>query len=145
MLGNKAESSVTNANGDAITGLAINPTHVSKLSPDTVSRYDPLPSTLWVNDEGYIQDCCAHTQEVFGYRRDELKGQHVSVLLPDLHKTSMLDEVGINPRLAFLCRCSTPFRGVNRAGIGSAYSITPHLISASVGRGLALILRSKVY
>jgi hypothetical protein len=145
MLGNKSNSAVTNSEGDTCTNLRVNPAHVSKLSSDTVSKYDPLPSTLWVNEDGYILDCCAHTQEVFGFWCDELRGRHISMLLPDLKNTSMLDERGISPALAFLCQCVTPFRGVNRAGIGSAYSITPRLISTSVGRGLMLILRSKIY
>ena len=145
LLDNKRDSVVTNSEGDICTNLKVNPVHVSKLSSETVSRFDPLPCTLWVNDEGYILDCCAHTQEVFGYWRDELKGQHISVLLPDLKNTSMLDESGISPALAFLCRCVTPFRGMNLAGMGSAYSITPQLISTSVGRGFVLVLRSKLY
>jgi hypothetical protein len=29
---------------------------------------------VWVNDKGYILNCCPHTPEVFGYWRVELKG-----------------------------------------------------------------------
>lgn len=67
------------------------------------------------------------------------------MLLPDLDRMSLLDEGGVSPQLAYLCRCATPFRGVNRAGIASTYSITPLLISTNVGCGLTLILRSKLY
>jgi hypothetical protein len=145
MFDDKLTSVVTNAEDDAKTRLTFNPIHVSRLSPDTVSKYDPLPSTLWVSDEGYILDCCAHTQDVFGFWRDDLRGQHISMLLPDLKNTAMLDEGGINPKLRLHCRRGTPFRGVNREGIASAYTITLELISTSVGQGLMLILRSKSY
>jgi hypothetical protein len=146
MLGNRSHSSETEAESDdTSTGLGFSPAHVSRLPNDTVSRYDPLPSTLWVSEDGFVIDCCAHTEEVFGFWRDELRGKHISTLLPDLKNISMVDERGVSPALAFLCQCVTPFCGVNRAGIGSAYSIVPHLISSSVGRGLMLILRSKIF
>ncbi|MGA7178687.1 MAG: PAS domain-containing protein, partial [Thiobacillaceae bacterium] len=124
MFDDTLSSDVTNAGDDANTHLTLNPTHVSNLSPDTVSTYDPLPSTLWVNDEGYILDCCAHTQEVFGFWRDDLRGRHISMLLPDLKNTAMLDEGGITPKLRLHCRPGTLFRGVNREGIVNAYAIT---------------------
>jgi hypothetical protein len=146
MLGKSANSVVSDAaSDDTFPGLRANPAHVSRLSTDTVGKYDPLPSTLWVNEDGFVLDCCAHTEEVFGFWRDELLGKHISMLLPDLKNISMIDERGVSPALAFLCQCVTPFCGVNRAGIGSAYSIVPHLISTSIGRGLMLILRSKIF
>lgn len=132
----------THAGGrDANTPLTCDPNPVlSKPSPYRVSLHDPLPSIVWVNDEGYILDCCAHTLEVFGYWRDELKGQHISILLPDLDTTALLDESGISPALQFLCQSVTPFRGMDRAGTGSAYAVSPQLVSTSIGQGLMLIL-----
>jgi hypothetical protein len=47
------------------------------------------------------------------------------MLLPDLGDTALLDETGISPALEFLCRCVAPFRGVDRAGTGRAYSVSP--------------------
>ncbi|MGO9443284.1 MAG: PAS domain-containing protein [Thiobacillaceae bacterium] len=142
-LDDKLNSVAANEADDAHIRLTFSPTHVCRLSPDTVSRFDPLPSTLWVSEEGYILDCCAHTQEVFGFWRDDLRGQHVSMLLPDLKHTTLLDDAGIHPKLRLHCRRGTAFRGVNRDGIGCAYALTVQLISTSVGRGLMLILRSK--
>jgi hypothetical protein len=146
MLDDNANFVVTHAGGrDASTPLTYDPDPVpSRPSQDLASLHDPLPSIVWVNDGGYILDCCAHTQEVFGYWRDELKGQHISIMLPDLDTTSLLDESGISPVLEFLCRSTTPFRGMDRAGTGSAYAVSPQLVSTSIGQGLVLILHSKL-
>jgi hypothetical protein len=90
-----------------------------------------------------FKNCCAHTQEAFGFWRDDLRGQHVSILLPDLKHTSLLDDAGIHPKLRVYCRPGTAFRGVNREGIARAYALTGQLISTSVGRELMVISRSK--
>lgn len=71
---------------------------------------------ITLNDQGVILDCCSTCENAFGYRQDELKGRHVSALLPSLQDTELVLEDRINSRLAFLCRCATPFQARRRDG-----------------------------
>lgn len=71
---------------------------------------------ITLDDQGIILNCCSTCEKVFGYRRDELKGRHVSALLPSLQDTELVLEERINSRLAFLCRCATPFQARRRDG-----------------------------
>jgi PAS domain S-box-containing protein len=71
---------------------------------------------ITLNDQGIILNCCSTCEHVFGYRQDELEGRHVSTLLPYLRDTELVLEDRINSRLAFLCRCATPFQARRRDG-----------------------------
>jgi PAS domain S-box-containing protein len=71
---------------------------------------------MTLNDQGIILNCCSTCEYVFGYRQDELEGRHVSTLLPSLRDTELVLEDRINSRLAFLCRCATPFQARRRDG-----------------------------
>lgn len=73
-------------------------------------------SKITLDDQGIILNCCATCENVFGYRQDELKGHHVSKLLPCLQDTELVLEDRINTRLAFLCRCASPFQARRRDG-----------------------------
>lgn len=65
---------------------------------------------LVVDDHGMIQFCNQTCEQVFGHQGDELKGLHISTLLPQLENTALVHEDRINSRLAFLCHCAIPFQ-----------------------------------
>jgi PAS domain S-box-containing protein len=69
-----------------------------------------------LNDKGVILNCCPTCEQVFGYRKDELGGRHVSTLLPHMKDTELVLEDRINSRLAFLCHCAIPFQARHRDG-----------------------------
>jgi PAS domain S-box-containing protein len=95
---------------------------------------------IWVDTDGGIQDCNGDTEAMFGYWRDELRGRHISLLLPFLSQTELTGKNGINPRLAFLCRCAMAFLGRNRDGNEREYSVFFSLISRKMGRVIKIII-----
>ncbi len=87
------------------------------------SPFEPLATIprdlakITLDDRGIILNCCSTCEKVLGYRQDELKGRHVSALLPSLQGTELVLEERINSRLAFLCHCATPFQARRRDGL----------------------------
>ena len=69
---------------------------------------------LTLDDAGMIQECDGNCEEMFGYAQSELKGRHVSVLLPQLEGMALVQNNRANPRLSHLCRCGAAFRGRRR-------------------------------
>jgi PAS domain S-box-containing protein len=69
-----------------------------------------------LDDLGMIRNCSHACEQVFGYRPDELMGRHVSMLLPELPDTELVQEGRINSKLAFLCRCAIAFQARHRDG-----------------------------
>lgn len=72
-------------------------------------RSDDL-ATLTLNDLGVIRDCSSACERVFGYMQEALVGRHISMLLPQLADTDLVQEGRINSRLAFLCHCAFAFQ-----------------------------------
>lgn len=66
-------------------------------------------ATLALDTSGLIRDCSDATEELFGYARDSLIGRHISVLLPALAHTALLQGDYINPHLGHLSHCGVPF------------------------------------
>jgi len=73
-------------------------------------------AALVVNGRGTILDCDPSGEALFGYRRNELVGQHVSMLLPQLAEVDLLQNGQINPYLRFLCRIGRNFTAVTEGG-----------------------------
>lgn len=88
-------------------------THVSSGVPDA-GKIDLAVLTL--NDQGVIRDCSRACEQVFGYPPEELAGHHVSMLLPQLPDTDLVQEGRINSRLAHLCHCAVAFQARRRDG-----------------------------
>lgn len=65
------------------------------------------PAALTLDEEGLILDCSPVTERLFGYVRHDLLGRHVSKLLPDLAKRTLVQGDQVEPRLAYLSRCRT--------------------------------------
>ena len=72
--------------------------------------------TLTLDDLGVIRDCSRACEQVFGYLPEELAGRHVSMLLPQLPDTDLVQEGRINSRLAHLCHCAVAFQARRRDG-----------------------------
>ena len=88
-------------------------THVSSGVSDA-GKIDLAVLTL--NDQGVIRDCSRACEQVFGYPPEELAGRHVSMLLPQLPDTDLVQEGRINSRLAHLCHCAVAFQARRRDG-----------------------------
>jgi len=117
---------------------------MASATPEVV--YDTPGDALWINEQGQILDCTGLIEEMFGYWTSELKGRHVSMLLPDLAHTRWLDHNGDNsPRRAVQSCGAIAFVGVKPAGDEGAYSEFLKLISTKAGRELTVILRSQIH
>jgi len=113
-------------------------------TPEVV--YDTPSDALWINEQGQILDCSGPIEEMFGYWKSELKGRHVSMLLPDLAHTQWLDHSGdTSPRLVVQSRGAIAFGGVKPARDDGAYSEFVKLISTKIRRELTVILRSQIH
>jgi len=88
-------------------------THASSSGPDA-GKIDLAVLTL--NELGVIRDCSQACEQVFGYLPEELAGRHVSMLLPQLPDTDLVQEGRINSRLAHLCHCAFTFQARRRDG-----------------------------
>jgi len=73
-------------------------------------------AVLTLNDLGVILHCSRDCEQVFGYPLEELAGCHVSMLLPQLPYTDLVQEGRINSRLAHLCHCAVAFQARRRDG-----------------------------
>lgn len=126
---------------EAMTYRPSNRPFPAPVPPATPDQEEGLPSVLWVDAQGRILDCCEHAQAMFGYRREELKGRHVSLLLPGLADTELMRAGDINPRLGFRCRCATPFRAVRRDGGERGCTLFVNLVALPAGLALAVSVR----
>lgn len=81
--------------------------------PDT-AMFDFAVLTL--DDLGVIRKGSQACEPLFGYLPEALVGQHISILLPQLPDTGLVQEDRINSRLAHLCRCATAFQAKRRDG-----------------------------
>ncbi len=110
---------------------------------------DELPA-LTLDDMGVIRDCSDTCEQVFGYAVDELAGRHVSVILPQLPDTDLVQDGRINSRLAYLCHCAVGFQArrrdgrcfaselfINRLGVHNVVILVRSL-EASIANGCAM-------
>ncbi|MGO9444281.1 MAG: PAS domain-containing protein [Thiobacillaceae bacterium] len=74
------------------------------------------PFHLYVTHAGLIEDCNSAAEAIFGYPGQWLRGRHVSLLLPRYEGIKLVNDGQIDPRLRFLCGCTTPFLARRRDG-----------------------------
>lgn len=123
--------------------------HISVLLPDLTdslfAQYSS-PTALWIDEEGQILDCSGPVEEIFGYWKNELKGQHISMLLPDLAHTELMDLDGDSmPRITLHSHDAIALDGVKPQGDETATCVILRLTSTKPGCDLSVILRSKVH
>jgi PAS domain S-box-containing protein len=111
-------------------------THVSSGVSDA-GKIDLAVLTL--NDQGMIRDCSRACEQVFGYPPEELAGRHVSMLLPQLPDTDLVQEGRINARLAHLCHCAVAFQARRRDGRCFASELFINLLGS---HNVAVLVRS---
>ncbi len=73
-------------------------------------------ATFTLDDLGIIRDCSSACEQIFGYMQEALVGRHISMLLPQLANTELVQEGRINPHLGFLCHCACVFQARCRDG-----------------------------
>lgn len=73
-------------------------------------------AVLNLDDTGLIRDCSQSCAQLFGYRPDELVGNRVSSLLPQLPEQGLVQDGRIHARLAYLCHCGIAFQARHRDG-----------------------------
>lgn len=91
-------------------------------------RFDPPPASnrhafamndlavIALDDHGVIRNSNEICESMFGYRQHELPGSHVSILLPQLQDTEVVQGERVNSHLAFLCHSGIPFKARRRDG-----------------------------
>ncbi|MGA7179327.1 MAG: hypothetical protein WBX11_07080 [Thiobacillaceae bacterium] len=117
---------------------------LARQNPVSDDLQHALQCTLWIDDHGFIRDSNGPSDGLLGYGLDELKGQHISLLLPDLEHAELLTQNRINPILLYRCRCSIPFRGVDKKGIEQRYIVYMNLLSNHSGQSLSMTIHNHV-
>lgn len=94
---------------------------------------------LMLNDKGMIRDCNEAAGRLFGCQPSQLVWQHISMLLPQLAETVLMQGEQINPRLRFLSRIGHRFEVATSGSAGFASELFFHSVESS-GRHLLRVL-----
>jgi PAS domain S-box-containing protein len=94
---------------------------------------------IWVDLLGCILDSDDNAHRFFGYRQREMKGRHISSLIPSLAETQLVEGNCINPRLAYRSRCAVPFQIVDHDGRRTLCDLFINRVRLASGPALALI------
>ena len=73
-------------------------------------------AAVMLDERGKIQDCEGAVEELFGYHNADLVSRHISVLLPELAKLSLLENGQVNSHFRYHCRLGCSFRAMTREG-----------------------------
>lgn len=96
--------------------------------------------SIVLDDDGRIHECNSVCESLFGYPQQELLGQHISLLFPNLESVPLVRSSEVNPRLKFLSHCAIPFLSIQRNGKRFASELFFNYLSSPNG-GLRLIAR----
>lgn len=102
----------------------------------------PVHALLSLNRDGFVVECEQEAAELFGHRTEDVEGQHVSFLMPELARIPLLKDGGINPRLAFLCHCGKHFSGRHRDGRIFDVELFVNRVEAAPHHPLLLMVRA---
>jgi PAS domain-containing protein len=98
-------------------------------------------AALILDDCGMIRDCNRAGEALFKYRRRQLVWRPVSMLLPQLLETNLLQDGQLNERLRFLCRIAYRFEAVAQDGERFVSALFLNLLGSTEHRHLSLIVR----
>jgi PAS domain-containing protein len=87
-----------------------------------------------------IRDCNRAGEALFKYRRRELVWRHVSMLVPQLATSDLMQDGQPNPRLRFLNRIGRRFEAVAHDGERFATDLFLNLLDSTGTGRLSLIL-----
>jgi PAS domain-containing protein len=98
-------------------------------------------AVLTLDDAGTICDCNGEGEALFQYRRDELIGQHVSLLLPQLAELELMQGGHVNPHLRVRCRFGCHFQAVTRDDERFAIDLFLNMLGSGGHNRLSVIVR----
>lgn len=98
------------------------------------------PISIALSDDGLIHECNSVCASLFGYPPEELVGQHISLLFPNLANVPLVRSSEVNPRLKYLSHCAIPFLSIQRNGKRFASELFFNYLNSQSG-GLRLIAR----
>ena len=94
---------------------------------------------LTLDGDGFIRDCDAAAEELFKYRRSELVGQQIALLLPELSGSRLLEKGQPNPHLRHRCRIGREFRALAKDGEAFVGKLFLNLLDGSGHARLTLV------
>lgn len=98
-------------------------------------------ATLTLNDKGMIRDCSQALGKLLGCQPSNLLWQHISLLMPQLAKTTLMNTGQINPRLHFLSRIGYPFEVIGVNGTRFASELFFNVVGSIGRQQLRIIIR----
>lgn len=98
-------------------------------------------AVLTLTDKGMIRECSVAAGRLFGCQPSQLVWQHISMLLPQLAKTVLMQGEQINPRLHFLSRIGHRFEVTCANGAGFASKLFFNSVENSGRHCLRVIIR----
>jgi PAS domain S-box-containing protein len=98
------------------------------------------PVSIALSEDGLIHECNSVCESLFGYPQEELLGQHISLLFPNLASVPLVRSSEINPRLKYLSHCAIPFLSIQRNGMRFASELFFNYLNSQNGE-LRLIAR----
>ncbi len=94
-----------------------------------------------IDQSGRIRDAEGDFEHLFGYRADEVLGQPIAFLLPELERIPPFRGHDTNPRLSFLCHCGKTFRAVGRDGLAFDAELFCNRVEAGGEDLLSILIR----
>jgi len=96
---------------------------------------------LILDESGMILDCTDAGEDLFECSKNDLVKQHISKLLPQLSKTTLVTNGALNSHLSYICRCGYHFLTQSRRR-GTFFTDLNFVILKNGGRNiLRLIVR----
>ncbi|MEO8418070.1 MAG: PAS domain-containing protein [Methylophilaceae bacterium] len=102
---------------------------------------DDSMAVLTLSGKGMIRECNEAAGRLFGCQSGQLIWQHISVLLPQLAETVLIQDEQINPRLRFLSRIGHRFEVTGPDGTGFTSKLFLRCVENSGRRYLRVIFR----
>lgn len=97
-------------------------------------------AALTLDRRGVIRDCNSTSEALFKYHRSELIERQISLLLPQLAGSELIQDGQVNPRLSFLCRIGRSFQAVTQPGESFSCRLYLNLLDNQQHGGLSLIV-----
>jgi PAS domain-containing protein len=102
---------------------------------------EEAPAVLTLDDGGIVCDWNDEGEALLKYRRDELIGRHVSLLLPELSELELTQDGRPNPHLGVRCRFGCHFQAVTRDDERFAIDLFLNLLGSSGHDRRSVIVR----